>query len=384
MLDRFRMMFSLVVGLRARIVIALLGALLSSPMTATARPTLEEVRKDMGIPSSNELRGQRDAVGYATKADAMAKVWELSAQGPMPESFGARVEPGVLGVIGPHDDYVYAARTYRQIFPLVTAKTVVVVGVFHRYRRFEARDQLVFDPYRAWNSPDGEIAVSALRDEIFATLPKDMAVKDAAAHDSEHSIEGIAYFLKHARPDVEIVPVIVPAASFERLSEMAAQLATALASAMKRRDWQLGRDVSIVISADGTHYGEDFKFTPYGWGGVKAYAKTVEQDRKLMRDTLGGLFRKEKARTFYETVVNPDNPDQYRVTWCGRFSVTLGTMLIGETARRLGMKAPQGVPVALGVSVDTPELAVRDLGVGPTAPANLYHFVTHPALAFVP
>jgi len=42
------------------------------------------------------------------------------------------------------------------------------------------------------------------------------------------------------------------------------------------------------------------------------------------------------------------------------------------------------VPVALGVSVDTPELSVRDVGVGPTAPANLYHFVPHPALAFVP
>lgn len=361
----------------------LLALFLALPMTATARPSLEETRKEMGIPSSGELRGQRDAIGYATKREAMEKVWELSARGPMPEAFNGKVEPGVIGVIGPHDDYVYAARTYRRIFPLVTAKTVIVVGVFHRYRRFEARDQLVFDPYRAWSSPDGDIAVSPLRDELIATLPAGMAVKDAAAHDSEHSIEGIAYFLKHARPDVEIVPVIIPAASFGRLHEMAGKLAEALAASMKRRDWQLGRDVSIVISADGTHYGEDFKFTPYGWGGVKAYTKALDADRKLMRDTLGGLLRTQKAREFYETVVNPENPDQYRVTWCGRFSVTLGTMLIAETARRLGMKAPHGVPVALGVSVDTPELAVRDFGVGPTAPANLYHFVTHPAVAFV-
>jgi AmmeMemoRadiSam system protein B len=361
-----------------------LALLLTMALPADARPTLEEVRKDMGIRSSSDVRGQRDAVGYATKPEAMAKVWDLSAQGPMPESFGAKPEPGVLGVIGPHDDYVYAARTYRKIFPLVTAKTVVIVGVFHGYRRFGARDQIVFDPYRAWSAPDGEITVSALRDELAAALPASMAVKDAAAHDSEHSIEGIAYFLKHARPDVEIVPVIVPAASFERLQELASQLAGALAGAMKRRNWELGRDLAIVISADGTHYGEDFKFTPYGWGGVKAYAKAIDADRKLMRDTLGGLFKAQKARDFYETVVNPDNPDQYRVTWCGRFSVTLGTLVIGETARRLGMKPPQGVPVALGVSVDTPELAVRDVGVGPTAPANLYHFVTHPAVAFVP
>ena len=67
----------------------------------------------------------------------------------------AKIAPGVLGVIGPHDDYIYAARIYRDVFPRVTAKTVVVVGVFHRYRRFEARDQLVFDSYRAWRSPDG-------------------------------------------------------------------------------------------------------------------------------------------------------------------------------------------------------------------------------------
>jgi AmmeMemoRadiSam system protein B len=362
----------------------LAALLLALSMSAVARPSLEDVRKDMGIRSGNDVRGQRDAVGYATKPEAMAKVWDLSAQGPMPESFGAKLEPGVLGVIGPHDDYVYAARTYRKIFPLVTAKTVVIVGVFHGYRRFGARDQLVFDTYRAWSAPDGEITVSPLRDELAAALPASMAVKDAAAHDSEHSIEGIAYFLKHARPDVEIVPVIVPVASFERLQELASQLAAALVAAMKRRNWELGRDVSIVISADGTHYGEDFKFTPYGWGGVKAYAKAVDQDRKLMRETLGGMFRVQKARDFYETVVNPENPDQYRVTWCGRFSVTLGTMLIAETARRLGVKTPHGVLVALGVSVDTPELAVRDLGIGPTAPANLYHFVTHPAVAFVP
>lgn len=353
------------------------------PMIAAARPSLEDVRKDMGIASSGELRGQRDAVGYATNREAMEKVWQLSADGPMPETFGAKVEPGVLGVIGPHDDYVYAARTYRRIFPLVTAKTVVIVGVFHGYRRFEARDQLVFDRYRAWSSPDGDIAVSPLRDELAAALPAGTAVKDAAAHDSEHSIEGIAYFLKHARPDVEIVPVIVPAASFDRLREMAGMLGEALASSLKKRGWQLGRDVAIVISADGTHYGADFKFTPYGWGGVKAYTRAVDADRKLMRETLGGLFKAQKSRDFYETVVNPDNPDQYRVTWCGRFSVTLGTMLIGETARRLGMPPPRGVPVALGASVDTPELAVRDMGVGPTAPANLYHFVTHPAVAFV-
>ena len=138
------------------------------------------------------MRGQRDAIGYPSTAAAMARAWELSAQDPQPESLVGNAAPGVLGVVGPHDDYIYSARVYRRVFPLVTAKTVVVVGVFHGYRKFGEHDRLVFDPYRAWRSPDGEIAVSALRDELFEALPRDMAVKDAASHDFEHSIEGIA------------------------------------------------------------------------------------------------------------------------------------------------------------------------------------------------
>jgi len=347
-----------------------------------AAPTLDETRALMGIPSSGDVRGQLDIVGYASTPQAMAKVWDLAAQGPKPEALGEPLAPGVAAVIGPHDDYVYSARVYREVFPLVTAKTVIVVGVFHRYRKYEARDRLVFDPYRAWRSPDGDIPVSALRDELVAALPQDMAVKDAAAHDSEHSIEGIAYFLKHARPDVEIVPVIIPAASFERFSSMASALGEALADVMKRRGWRLGRDVAIVISTDGTHYGADFKYEPYGAGGVEALLKAMEHDRRLIRETLAGPLRPEGARGFFEAVVDPNDPDRYRVPWCGRFSVTFGTLLIAQVAERLGIEPPRGHPLALGVSVDTPELAVRDVGLGPTAPANLYHFVTHPAVAY--
>jgi AmmeMemoRadiSam system protein B len=347
------------------------------------RPSAAEARKEMGIPSTDEVRGQVDNVGYASKAEAMAKVWALAAEPPAPLSLGALPSPGVIGLLGPHDDYAYAARVDRQIYPLVTAKTVVLVGVFHRYRRFGAHDQMVFDSYRAWRAPDGDIAVSPLRDELVAALPKDEAVKDGVAHDSEHSIEAIAYFLKHARPDVEIVPVIIPAASFARLSTMATHLGGALAAVMKKHKLQLGRDVAVVISTDGTHYGNDFSYTPFGAGGADAFAKAMAQDRSLIDSTLAGPLGLDKAQKFFAAVVNPDKPDEYRMPWCGRFSVPFGLMFLAETAKRLGVGALRGVPLALGVSVDTPELKTRDVGVAPTAPANLYHFVTQPAVAFV-
>ena len=353
-----------------------------NPVLPPGVPTLEETRKAMGIPSSGDLRGQQDAVGFASKADQMAKVWELSGAGPAPESLGPRPAPGVMGAICPHDDYLYAGRVYREIIPLVKAKTIVLVGVFHKYRRYGARDVMVFDPYRAWHSPDGEIKVSALRQEVLAGLDKGDYAQDPAWQDSEHSLEAIAYWLKHQDPDVEILPVILPSASFPRLQVMAWHLGKALAGSMKKRGWKLGRDVAIVISSDGIHYGADFHYTPYGEGGADAFLKAMDRDRQLLKGPLAGAVTTEKARTFFETMVDPEKPDTYRMPWCGRFSIPFGLMLLEAASRELGGKAPTGMPIAFGCSVDFPELPVKALGMGATAPCNLYHFVSVPAVAY--
>ncbi len=345
-------------------------------------PSLEEVRKGMGIPSRDDVRGQQDAVGFASRPEQMARVWELSASSPAPERLGDPPAPGVAAVVCPHDDYLYAGRVYRQVLPLVTARTVILVGVFHKYRRFGAHDRLVFDPYRAWRAPDGAVPVSSLREELLAALPKDDVLQDAAMHDSEHSLEALVFWLRHVRPDLEIVPVIVPAASFERLSELADHLGAALAAALGKHGWQLGPDVAIAISSDGVHYGPDFKYVPFGDGGVEAYVRATERDRALLRGPLAGPVSSEKLRQLYAQFVNPERPDEYRLTWCGRFAVPLGLLLLERTSRALGTGTPLGHPVAYATSVGSPELAVRDAGLGPTAPANLYHFVGYPAAAY--
>ncbi|HWJ50134.1 MAG TPA: hypothetical protein VNR42_03880, partial [Solirubrobacteraceae bacterium] len=55
---------------------------------ATTPPTPDEVRATMGIPSSADVRGQKDAVGFASQPAQMAKAWELSATPPAPERLG--------------------------------------------------------------------------------------------------------------------------------------------------------------------------------------------------------------------------------------------------------------------------------------------------------
>jgi hypothetical protein len=104
----------------------------AAPQEAGRIPTLEEVRKAMGIPSTDALRGQQDALGFASTAEQMAKVWSLSEKPTPPESFGPLPAQGVYGATLPHDDYLFAGRVYRRLIPLVTAKTVVLVGVFHK------------------------------------------------------------------------------------------------------------------------------------------------------------------------------------------------------------------------------------------------------------
>ena len=358
-------------------------ASLATPAAPVTPPSLAEVRKGMGIPSVGDVRGQQDCVGFAATAAQMAKVWELAGAPPAPERLGPRPLPGVAGAICPHDDYLYAGRLYRDLLPLVNARTVVLIGVFHRYRLFGARNALVFDPYRAWRSPDGEIPVSSLRGELLTQLPAGEVLQDAAMQDSEHSVEAIAYWLRHQRPDLEILPILVPSASFPRLQELAGHLGAALATAMRRRGWALGRDLAIVISSDGVHYGADFHYTPYGAGGTQALLRAADRDRELLRGPLAGPVSAEKAQAFFTACVEPERPDVYRMPWCGRFSVPFGLLLLGETSRALGLPAPVGLPQAFGVSVDAPELPVKSLGMGATAPANLYHFVAYPAVAYV-
>ena len=374
------MRFALALSLTLVLAPAAFAQATEQPQAATP-PTLAEVRAEMDIPSrSPELRGQRDSVGFASTARQMARVWELSATPPVPDSLGPLPPPGVVAVVCPHDDYLYAGRVYRRVLPLVTARTVVLLGVFHKHRRFDARDRLVLDGYRAWRTPDGPARVSVLREALIGHLLPDDHVRSNAMHDSEHSLEAVAYWLRHMRPDLEIVPILVPAAGLDRLNELAGRLAGALASAMEVRDLRLGRDVAIVVSTDGVHYGTDFGYVPYGEGGQAAYEQAVARDRELLAGPLSGTVTPKKIRALYESFVDPENPDQYRLTWCGRFSVPFGMMLLRHLARLSGPVS--GWPVAYATSVGAPPLPVRDVGLGATAPASLQHFVSYPAVAY--
>jgi AmmeMemoRadiSam system protein B len=333
----------------------------------------------MAIPSHDGVRGRTDSTGYALHASQMARVWEQSASPPAPDSLGPSPPQGVAGVLCPHDDFSFAGRVYRRVLPLVTARTVVLLGVFHGYWRVNERDRMVFDSYREWTAPDGQVAVSSLREALLARLPRGDWTQDSLAHDMEHSLEPLVCWLRHVRPDVEIVPILVPAARFDRLQALADHLGSALEAEMEARGWRLGRDLAIAISADAIHYGPDFQRVDFGAGGVRAYELATAKDRDLLTGPLAGALTTAKIRALYGTYVDPEHPDTYRWTWCGRFSIPLGLLTIERLARAAGGAA--GWPVAYATSISGPEMGLRDVGLAPTAPSNLYHFVGYPGVA---
>jgi len=375
--------------MRTRLAVLVVLAALAHTRGAAAQTTTplvgvhlspDSIRREMAIPSGGGVRGRIDSTGYALHAEQMAKAWELAERPPAPDSLGPAPPPGVAAIICPHDDWNFAGRVYRRVIPLVTARTVVLFGVFHGYWRVNERNRMVFDTYREWTAPDGMVPVSPLREALLTRLPREDYVRDSVAHDMEHSLEPLVCWLRHANPSVEIVPIIVPAASFERFETLADHMGAALAAECAKRHWQLGRDVAIAISADAIHYGPDFTQLTFGAGGVAAYEQATAKDRALLTGPLAGELDATKIRTLYGTYVDPEHPDTYRWTWCGRFSIPLGLLTLARAARDQG--GATGWPVAYATSISTPELGLRAVGMTPSSPANLYHFVGYPGAAF--
>jgi hypothetical protein len=60
--------------------------------------------------------------------------------------------------------------------------------------------------------------------------------------------------------------------------------------------------------------------------------------------------------------------------------VPLGLLVLERAARAMGEVT--GHPVAYTTSIGSPQLDLRDVNMGPTAPSNLYHFVGYPGVAF--
>ena len=337
------------------------------------------------------IRMQKDTVGYATKASQVEALVRLvdslearrfaSNETAFPRM---RTAP-MIGAICPHDDYLYAGRGYVHVMREVKAPTVILFGVSHTARRRGIQDKLIFEDFSAWNVGGRRCTVSPLRKEIIKALPPDLVLVNDTIQSEEHSLEGFIPILQHYDPKVQILPILVTRLGGALREKAADTLASVLARQFKKREWKLGTDVVILISADCVHYGDEEwggrNYAPFG-ADRAGYAKAVDQDLDVIATSLVGTIGEDKIDTFRQKVDNNDFLQPYRITWCGVYSIPFGLSVLERLCELSRRPAPEGRMLVYGTSINPRKLPLESTGLGTTAIATFRHWVGYTAVGY--
>jgi MEMO1 family protein len=286
--------------------------------------------------------------------------------------------------VSPHDDYSYVGYLYPSLLKHVRSKVVIMFGVAHKAKSFGLQNRLVFGSTRTWKSPKGEIKISSLQEKIMRELPRGYFIVNDSMQNAEHSLEALTPFLEYYNPAVEIIPVLVPFMSLERIDSIALPLASAIHRVMNNAGLEWGKGYSILISSDAVHYGnEEWGGKDYARFGVDSvgYQEAVNYEKQIIKDCFEGIVTSERIKLFYNYTVSSDDYHEYKWTWCGRYSIPLGM----ETAIALSGLTGQplyGKTIGYSNSIANKPVYVEDLRMGQTAPARLAHWVGYAAVGF--
>ena len=337
-----------------------------------------------------KIRGFVDTVGFAHKAQQVDSVLHK-----IDLLFGDKIQHirDSLGItpqtvwkvaISPHDDHAYASYLYPLLLQNIKAKKLIIFGVAHKARKLVLQDSLVFGTFDYWKGAFGNVKISPLRDEIISLLPRSTYTINDSMVAIEHSIEAFLPFLqKFVGQDIEIVPILVPYMSFERMQQIAPHLAKAIATVMRKHGLSWGKDLAIIISTDAVHYGDQdwggSNFAYYG-ADTAGYERAVEHEHEII-SMLTGELNPEKIQLFTEYTVQDTNYKAYKWTWCGRYSVPMGLLTAYYLSQMLN-EPLHGTLLEYATSIDHPTLKVDDIGMGTTAPANIHHWVGYAAIGY--
>ena len=287
--------------------------------------------------------------------------------------------------ICPHDDYTYVGWHYPALLGNMKAKTVIIFGVAHKARVLNITDQIVFDTYTHWHGPYSNIKVSSLREEIIKGLPKGSFLISDTLQKVEHSVEGMLPFLQYFNRDVEIISILVPFMTFDKMNEIAKPLAEAIAKAMKNHNLVWGKDIALLITTDAVHYGdEDWggkNMAPFGVDSI-GYKKAIAHEHGIIDSCLIGEPTSARIKLFVENTVLSTNYKEYKWTWCGRYSVPFGLLTSLNLHDQLKDELLQGQFVGYSTSIDHKPLPVSDLRMGTTAIAKLTHWVGYASVGY--
>jgi MEMO1 family protein len=332
-------------------------------------------------------RGPVDTIGFAQYAWQMDSIMARISRYDKIQTTGTTKisDKEVFRMaICPHDDYTYAGPLYPKVLSHIKAPVVILFGVAHKARALGIEDRIVFDRYPGWKEPYGITPVSSLRENILSELDTTMFFMSDTLQKVEHSLEAIIPFLRYYNPKLEIVPILVPAMTFDRMKEISDRLADVILDQARKRGWEWGKDYVIVVSTDAVHYGDaDWggkNYAPYGTDST-GYSQAVQHEKEIICNTLTGHITEDRIRNFSRFTVDPDDYREYKWTWCGRYLVPFG-MLTALNMAVMEKEPLEGIWIDYATSIDHPRLAVDDLGMGITAGASLHHWVGYVAIAY--
>jgi len=176
----------------------------------------------------------------------------------------------IAGVV-PHAGWFFSGATAAKVFLTIKAKhsprTFILLGAVHVPGVW--KNSLYGTG--SWDTPLGPVKVDEEVSGILAGNMRDLLVSDPAAHRDEHSIEVQTAMIKHLFPEAMIVPIAVPP------NKDAVKLGQAIGRLVKEK----GLDAVIVGSTDLTHYGDNYGFSPAGYG-KHGYEWMLENDRRMI------------------------------------------------------------------------------------------------------
>lgn len=321
------------------------------------------------------LSWQMDSVSKRIKADFGSELAAVS----QPEETSWRA------AICPHDDYTYASWLYPAVLKNIHSKNVIIFGVAHKARNFHLENRIVFDSFDAWQGPLGKVKVSDLRDQIIEQLPEELYVVHDSMQLVEHSVESMIPFLQVQNPDIEIISILVPYMSAQRMDTISTHLAAAINSAAQSTQLSWGKDFSLLITTDAVHYGDE------EWGGSNyarfgcdssGYQKAVALEHEIIQNCFTGELTDEQSNRFISYTVQENDFRQYKWTWCGRYSVPLGLKVAWNLQRQSHTEPLTGIPLGYETSISQKHIPVDDLNMGRTAVATPHHWVGYAAVGF--
>jgi AmmeMemoRadiSam system protein B len=214
-----------------------------------------------------------------------------------------------------------------------------------------------------------------MRQLLKQKIKKNHFLVSNLAHQLEHSIEAMIPFLQYYNPDLTITPIMITGMPFEKMSEIAEELANLIAQYIKKYNLRLGKDIFFLISSDANHYGKAFSNTKFGID-EKGHQMATDLDRQIIRQYLSGKMTNNKIKNLTKQLWGKTYQHYHNTLWCGKFSIPFGLLTIQKTISKLYKNHHlKGKLFAYSDTYSEGVIPLKKPGFGITAPFSLQHWV---------